>query len=195
MQPTNPPYRFLAKNGHLVMVRPLQTSDTPLLVDIFEHLSSESRYHRFQQTVDHVPPTRIWQEAEQIATVDPIRKHGLLAVLNGLHGNEIPLGAARWVALNELEAEVAISIRDDYQGLGIGTKLMQLLADEAHERGFARLSATIENDNPAILHVFSRLTYDVLRIPDGSASDIIIVLTESHKPDEKPIDNLLSGYF
>ncbi len=54
MQATTPTYRFIAKNGQLVWIRPLHSNDAPVLVDIFEHMSSASRYHRFQQTLDHV---------------------------------------------------------------------------------------------------------------------------------------------
>ncbi|MCA9950639.1 MAG: GNAT family N-acetyltransferase [Anaerolineales bacterium] len=195
MQTKKPLYRFLAKNGQLIWIRPLRANDTPVLVDIFEHMSSESRYHRFQQTVDHVPEQRIWREAEQIATADPQRNYGLLATYLDETDKEIPIGAVRWVAISENEAEVAISIRDDFQGLSIGTKMMQLLAEEAREHGFERLSANIDNDNPAILHVFARLPYEVLRVPDGHSSDIFIFLTQPRDPDQGHVDGLLAGFF
>lgn len=195
MQTTISTNRFIAKNGQQIWTRPLRADDTPVLVDIFEHMSSESRYHRFQQTVDHVPEQRIWREAEQIATADPQRNHGLLAFHTDKTGKEIPVGAVRWVALSDDEAEVAISIRDDFQGLGIGSKLMQLLAEEALEHGFERLSANIDNDNPAILHLFARLPYEVLRVPNGHSSDILILLTQPRDPDKRHVDELLAGYY
>ncbi len=195
MQSTTSTNRFIAKNGQLVWTRPLRADDTPVLVDIFEHMSSESRYHRFQQTVDHVPEQRIWREAEQIATADPQRNHGLLAFSTEKTGEEIPLGAVRWVALSDDEAEVAISVRDDFQGLGIGTKMMRLLAEKAREHGFERLSANIDNDNPAILHLFASLPYEVLRTPSGHSSDILVLLTQPREPTKKHTDGLLAGYY
>ena len=63
---------FRSRAGHTVRVRPLQFDDAPLLVDIFEHMTAQSRYRRFRQTTDHVSPSRIRQEAANIAQADPV---------------------------------------------------------------------------------------------------------------------------
>lgn len=45
----------------------MAAKDAPYLVDLFEHMSSESRYNRFMQAIDHIDIDRIWSEAEHIA--------------------------------------------------------------------------------------------------------------------------------
>jgi len=142
-------------------------------------MTSESRYRRYHQTLDHVSPSRIWQEAENITQADPEHNRGLLALID-LPGEEVvPVGAVRFVATSPEEVEVAISIRDDYQNKGIGTRLMRLMADEAQALGYHQLTAGIQNDNPAIWQVFSKLPYKVKRVPQGSYSNIMITLNSN----------------
>jgi L-amino acid N-acyltransferase YncA len=73
-------------------------------------------------------------------------------------------------------AEVAISLRDDYQNIGIGRQLMRRLACEARDAGYRTLMASIRNDNPAIWKVFNSLPFEVIRVPEGSYSEVTIRL-------------------
>lgn len=172
-------YSFRTKSGQKILVRPLEPDDTSLLVDVFDHMSPESRYRRFHQTLDHVSTSRIWQEAENITQADPDRSRGLLALAELMGERTVPVGAVRFVETTPCEADVAISIRDDFQNQGIGTQLMFLMADEAQFLGYHRLVAGIQNDNPAIWQVFNKLPYKVTRLPVGSYSDIVITLNHN----------------
>lgn len=168
---------FRSRAGHTVRVRPLQFDDAPLLVDIFEHMTAQSRYRRFRQTTDHVSPSRIRQEAANIAQADPSSNWGLIAFADLPDRQNVPVGAVRFVRTAQYEAEVAISIRDDFHNVGIGTQLMHMLAEEAYKMGLRRLVADIQNDNPAIWYVFKSLPYHVHRLPEGVSSNIVISLT------------------
>ena len=167
---------FVSKQGHEIRMRQIETGDTPLLVDIFDHMSSDSRYSRYNQTLDSVAPVRIWQEAIQIAYADADRNQGLIAFTDLPEEPAVPVGAARLVETAPGEAEVAISLRDDFQNMGIGTRLMQLLAREAQDSGYTKLTASIRNDNPAIWRVFKSLPFEVIRTPEGSYSEVTIRL-------------------
>ena len=168
---------FHASAGHIIHVRRLQSDDAPLLVDIFEHMTSDSRYRRYHQSLDHVSAGRIQQEALQIAQADPGKNRCLIAFTDLPGQSAVPIGAVRFVQTSPQKAEVAISIRDDFQNMGIGTQLMRLLAEEARALGFSWLTADIQNDNLAIWHVFKSLPYPVLRSPEGSHSNLMITLT------------------
>lgn len=168
---------FYAKTGQPVQVRPLQFDDASLLVDIFDHMTAESRYRRFHQPVVHVSAARKQQEAINITQADPSRNWGLIA-FSDLPGREsVPVGAVRMVLTEPHRAEVAISIRDDFQNMGIGSQLMNMLAQKAKQMGVEQLAADIQNDNAAIWRVFKKLPYYVVRIPEGSYAKIAISLT------------------
>lgn len=183
-------YTFYANDGQKITARPLASDDSPLLVDLFNHMSSESRYRRFHQTLDHVPESRIWQEATQITQFVPETSFGYIAFVACPDMGQIPIGVARYVDSGPAEAEVAISIRDDFQNLGVGKKLMRLLAFQAEIMGYRRLVASIQNDNIAIWRVFQHLPYHIFRTPDGSYANIIIVLTSTVVEDENKRDIL-----
>ena len=169
-------YHFFAKDGQKIEARSLRPADAPLLVDIYEHMTAESRYRRFHQTLDHIPDSRIWQEAQNIAQADSAHNRGLIAFIQCPDGGVIPIGAVRLVETGPEEGEVAISIRDDFQNKGIGTQLMRMMVDEAQFLGYRKLVASFQNDNPAIWQVFNKLPYDIKRTAAGSYSDIVITL-------------------
>jgi RimJ/RimL family protein N-acetyltransferase len=171
---------FRSQAGHLIRVRPLRSGDAPQLVAIFNHMSSQSRFQRFHQTVGHVSVARIKEEAASIAQGDPERNWGLIAFAEVPDHAIIPVGAARLVRTGPNEAEVAISLRDDFQNVGIGTQLMRMLAAGAKEMGIRRLVADIQNDNSAIWCVFKKLPFPVTRVPQGPYSSVIIDLTGGH---------------
>ena len=158
-------------------MRSLRYTDAPNLVDIFEHMSSESRYRRFHQTADNLQPERIWREAESIAHLDQAKQGGLLAFADLPGQPNTPVGAARYVCLGEGRAEAAVSVRDDMQGKGIATKLLQLLTEEARARGIQKLVADVMNNNVAILTVLQKLPYVITRKPDGQYATLEIDLT------------------
>lgn len=165
-----------AKNGLLVEVRPIQPDDAPNLIDLFEHMGSESRYLRFHQTLDNPSPRRVRREAEQIVKPEP-HKFGLLAFADLPDQLHAPIGGARYVGVGEGVAEVAISVRDDMQRKGIGTQLMKLLIEKARARGIRRLVADVKNNNKGVWRLLEGLEVPMKRTIEGVYSLIEIDLT------------------
>ena len=62
--------------------------------------------------------------------------------------------------------ELAVAVRGDWRGIGLGTTLMKELADFARERGFARLSLSVDTDNPA-RRLYERLGYREVAVDDS----------------------------
>lgn len=173
-----------AKTGDVVGVRPLGPEDADLLVDIFDHMGSWSRYQRFHQSVDHVSEARAREVAEEIVRPDGTRKWGVIAFSIMPDGADVPIGVARYMEIEDepQEVEVAISIRDDYQNRGIGTQIMAITVEHARQAGFLRVVASIQNDNQSVWRVFERLPYTVARRPDGTMSDITVDMTAPREP-------------
>ncbi len=167
-------YTFLTKNDQIVRVRSLRPSDAPYLVDLFENMGADSRYQRFLQTLEHIDMERVWTEAEMIAYGSAANASGLLAFCDVTGRPDIPVAAARYVRMNAHEAEIGVSVRDDMQNLGIGSRLLGLLVEEAHDEGLSRLYAYVQNNNVAIWRILNRLDYPLSRRPDGGATEIII---------------------
>ncbi len=167
--------RFQTKKGVVVWIRPLLPTDAPHLVDIFKHMSADSRYSRFHQPLDSVAPERVWREAEAIAQTP--QQEGIIAFADLPDQPHAPIGAARYVCTGDGVAETAVSVRDDMQGEGIGTYLLSVLAEEARAQGVQQLAATIQNANKAIVHVLNRLPYPYTKTAVGSESELTLDLT------------------
>lgn len=175
---------FETKSGLKVRVRAIEPRDTPYLVDIFEHMGSESRYRRFHQTLDNVSPTRVWTEAERIAHADPETSEGLIAFAELPGEGDVPVAGARYIRLEPQVAEVAISVRDDLQNIGIGSQLLQLLVEEAKADGIHKLVATVQNSNKPMWHILNKLSYAMTRTPQGAVSDVEIDLLEMNNEED-----------
>jgi RimJ/RimL family protein N-acetyltransferase len=160
------------KDGRSLHIRPLQPDDAPLLVTIFEHMSSDSRYRRFHQPVDNLSAARVLEEAGEIAATVPDNGFGLIAL-----AGDLPVGAARYVIFAEGRAEIAVSIRDDYQNSGLGTRLVALVAQEAQKRGIKQLTAEVQTGNEAALRVLEKLPFPRTQALDGSVIQVEIDLT------------------
>jgi GNAT superfamily N-acetyltransferase len=175
-------YHFETHDGLAVRVRRMTSDDTPHLVDIFEHMSADSRYHRFHQPTEHLERQFVWHEAQHIA--DLHNAGGLLAFADFPNHPDTVIGGARYVMTGEGRAETAVSIRDDMQRKGIGTRLLQFITEEARLAGVTTLVATIQNDNRAIWRTLKHLPHPLKRMQDGVTSEIEIDLTTYISPTD-----------
>ncbi len=179
--------RFTTKDGQEVWVRLLRQKDAHHLVDLFEHMGPESRYRRFHQPADNVPPEQVWAEARRIATAVPDDQLGLIAFSSLPEGVEVAVGAARIVWLSDSTAEVAMSVRDDRQGQGIGKRLLNMVLEMAQIAGAEMVVGLIQNDNDPIWHLFDQLPYPIQRTIDGTESEIVIDLTRMKEGGETAV--------
>jgi GNAT superfamily N-acetyltransferase len=135
------------KKGRLLQIRHMAAADTALLVDLFSHMSPETRRLRFMGALGNLPEERIWSEARQLATIDPARAAALVATVRD-RGRERIVGVARLHHdIGRACAEVALVVRDDYQNEGVGSILFGRLAQLAHRRGLSCLEAFMLAEN------------------------------------------------
>lgn len=165
------------RRGTVLHVRTLTPADAPLLVDIFEHMSADSRYRRFNQPLSNPDPELIEAEAAELADVTPDEGEAWIAFVEGEQGEQIPVAGMRYIRIGEAEAEASIAVRDDYQGQGIGTALLQFTAQQAHAAGIRRLVGMIQYENVALKRILNKIPLPVQRQQDGPDVLIEIDLT------------------
>lgn len=172
---------FQTHSGQQLSARPLAYDDAPYFVDIFNHMSAESRYLRFQQTLDKPNPNYIQRQAQDIAQMAPGQQGGLIAFrLDGVRPTAVAV--ARYVRIDAHTAEIAMSVRDDMQNQGVGSWLLALAVEQARCEGIHTLTGSALNHHDAIWHILGKLPYPYTRQPDGTVSEIEIDLTKSIKP-------------
>ena len=135
--------------GEVIHIRPLHVTDERLLQDLFYRLSNQSSYQRFMGHKNSHPR----EEVSQLADFDDVQNAALVAT-NGQDAEEV-LAIARYdldpaTAL----AEVALVVRDEWQGHGIGSALFARLIGLARAQGVRGFTAQILASNGRMLRLF-----------------------------------------
>jgi GNAT superfamily N-acetyltransferase len=127
-------------------IRPISSADGDALVAFHEGLTSETTRMRFFVLHPHLTPA----EVERFTHVDHHDREALVAV----DGVDI-VAVARFDRLPGTdEAEVAFVVADAWQGLGVGTRLLEQLADRARTEGVTRFVADTLGENYRMVGVF-----------------------------------------
>jgi RimJ/RimL family protein N-acetyltransferase len=122
-------------------VRPIRASDKDALLDLFERMSDHSRRRRFLSSKTSLSA----RELAYFTEVDHRRHEALVAVAPG----GCLAGVARYACApgDDVEADVAFAVADDWQGQGVGSDLARRLIERAKANGIARLTASTLADN------------------------------------------------
>jgi acetyltransferase len=157
------------RDGAPATIRPIRPEDEPLMVKFHQTLSDRSVYLRYfaplklDQRIDHERLSRICfidYDREMVLVVerrDPkTREAEILGVgrLSKLHGRN--------------EAEFALTVRDQWQGHGLGTQLLKLLVQVGRDEKLGRITATVLADNHEMQHVARKVGFKVEHRPGGN---------------------------
>ncbi len=136
--------------GQRIHIRALGAADREALASGFERLGPQSRYMRF-----FAPVVRLTDSQLSYLTDIDHHDHEALVAVDEETGNGV--GVARYVRIGEREAEPAVAVADDWQRMGVGTLLLDELADRARAEGISSFTAQVLADNAAALAMLEYL--------------------------------------
>ena len=143
-------------------LRPLRPEDRDIEFAFVSNLSPDTRHNRLIGGARAITREYI----ESLVSVDYSRDMALAATTM-LGGGETLIGVARYVKDKDGDsAEFAIVVADEWQGRGIGYRLMSKLIDIARRRGLKRLYGDILAMNRPMLELVRKLAFKVARHPD-----------------------------
>lgn len=146
------------KDGSTAHIRPITADDTDLIVQILDGLSADSRYMRFNTSLSNIADSFLHQLARQtVHSITSRQGKGFIVVRKEADGSETPMGKARFVYTDDDSAEIALSIADEFQGLGLGTILVKQLVNAAQNDGLARLEAVVNRNNRPMQRLIHKL--------------------------------------
>lgn len=129
---------LVTRSGLAVVARPAHEGDEAALAAFFDAVTPQDRRFRFLTAVSHVPAAQI----DAMTHVDHKRTEDFIVTEPG---SDAIIANAMMAADAAMDtAEVAISIRSDYKGRGIGWVLLEHVARAAKARGIRKL-VSIEN--------------------------------------------------
>jgi GNAT superfamily N-acetyltransferase len=136
------------RDGSRVVVRPVRDDDRERLLAGFERLGPESRYQRFLAPMAELSA----DDVTYLTQVDH-HDHEALAALDAETGDGV--GIARFIRSADRPdtAEAAVTVIDDWQGRGVGTALLDLLAERARAEGVTRFTALLLAENRDMLEL------------------------------------------
>jgi GNAT superfamily N-acetyltransferase len=143
--PPEPFEEATLRDGSKVRISRVTPRDAPLIAEGFERLSAETRRLRFLTS----KPTLSRAELKYLTEVDGHR-HEALGAIDPLTSRGIAV--ARFVRDDEdpSRAEVAVTVSDEWQHRGLGTLMLDRLAQRAREEGVTHFTALVAGDNPAM---------------------------------------------
>jgi acyl-CoA hydrolase/ribosomal protein S18 acetylase RimI-like enzyme len=166
------------EEGSKLFLRPLKLTDEALLRALFYQLSEESIHYRFFQLLKSMPHEKL----QQFLRIDYEADMAFVVLTGSVDEDAEMVGIAHYLRDPRTNfADSAFLVRDDWQGRGLGKRLMRSLVEAARRQGIAGFTADVLARNEAMLRVFhgsgyaveSRLEEGVynLRIPfEGPAS-------------------------
>src|ERR687897_51916 len=140
-------------------LRPIRPDDADRLLAFYDRVSDESKYNRFFAPYPRLSP----RDVEKFTHVDHVHRAALILLI----GDDM-IAVGRYEGLDGAQAEVAFLVEDAHQGRGVGSVLLEHLAQAARERGVRRFVADVLPANHRMVSVFSDAGYTIVnRLEDG----------------------------
>jgi RimJ/RimL family protein N-acetyltransferase len=133
-----PVERIKLRDGRVVDVRPLERRDRRLLAAAIRRLSDESRYLRFGTPKPHIPDRAL----DRLVDVDHHDREALLAI-DPVTGRGVAVARYVQVPGEPGVVELAATVADDWQGIGLGSALLARLTRRALDEGQSAFRAYV----------------------------------------------------
>lgn len=129
--------------GRTVTIRPMCHTDADMEQNFVRGLSAETKHFRFLGAVRELTS----EEVRKFCDVDGHRSMAFVALVRDEAGSRI-VGVSRYAPNAESSTrEMAVTVADDWQHRGIGTRLARALLQHAREHGVRKLYSIDLSDN------------------------------------------------
>lgn len=157
------------RDGRALLLREIGAQDADEIVEAFERLSAESRYTRFMIPLRELSPRML------AAATHPVPGRDLAVVAISFDGeDEDIVGGARYVgATGSDSCEFAVTVADDWHGLGLARRLMEILIANARERGLRCMEGYVLAVNTPMRRLARRLGFSDRQCPDDAALRLV----------------------
>jgi GNAT superfamily N-acetyltransferase len=169
----------LLRDGRTVTVRSIVPGDADLLVEFHGRLSPRTRELRF-----HGPKPRLLpREAQYLARDDPVHNVALVATV--VEGSQERIVADGRIEKEGVSGDVALVVRDDHQGAGLGRILLDRLLEAAPRLGLQQLSFLVLPQNRVMMHLAEQA--GAARVGSDGGADLLVTVPSARQlPPQAP---------
>jgi len=159
------------RGGGEYLLRPIHPDDAQMLQVLVQQLSPESRYFRFVSHMSELPASML----ARFTLIDYDREMALVAVVKerkpGADGelleSERIIGVSRYITNPDRSScEFALVVADDFNGKGLGSRLMESIMDVARDKGLAEIDGLVLANNAGMLKLMRSLGFAVKPFPE-----------------------------
>ena len=168
--PANPDCDVVLRDGTTLRLRPLNPDDGAALHRFLDALSPDSVYFRFFN------PRPAQAAIDRLLSADGDNEFALIAECGGAI---VALAQYTRMSGQPAAAEAAFLVADAMQGRGVGTRLLEQLADHARPRGILRFYAWVMSANHRMLQVFVDSGFTVQSKSDQGVMEVVLSLEQT----------------
>jgi len=169
------PSRATLRDGRRVVLRQILAQDKAGLLAAFHRLSDDSRYTRFMASMRELPDAMLESATHPVAG----REFALVAVSDDGEAGTI-VGGARYAAGPGSDTcEFAITVADDWHGVGLAKCLMHSLIAVARAAGYRNMEGYVLASNTSMRRLARGLGFVDTACPEDSTLRVVVLgLTE-----------------
>jgi acetyltransferase len=157
------------RDGRTVLLRPIKPEDEPLWLEMFRNFSEESIRFRFFQIIKDTPH----EVRVRYCNIDYDREIAIVAELSE-NGQRKILGVVR-VSLepDRKSGEIAFIVADPWQGLGLGTKMVDYTIEICKDMGVETLYGIMLPDNHRAINLTKKMGFTLKYQEDGTVKGVL----------------------
>ncbi|MFX0203576.1 MAG: GNAT family N-acetyltransferase, partial [Candidatus Hodarchaeota archaeon] len=139
---------FNLRDGRSVVLRPIRPEDETLVHELFQSLSQKSMRYRFFQVIKEMSHETL----TRYCNVDYDREIAIVAEEN--RGKRRVIGVVRLIIEpGQKSGEIAVVVGDRWQGLGLGSKLLDCIIEIGKDMGLDTVGGDVLSENTKIIHI------------------------------------------
>jgi acetyltransferase len=157
------------ENGQSVILRPIKPEDEPMWLEMFQNFSEESiRYRFFEMLRDTPHEVRV-----RYCNIDYDREIAIVAESTD-GGKKKLLGVTRLsIEPDGKSGEMAFVVGDKWQGLGLGTKMVDYVLEIAKDMGVENVYSIMLSDNYRALSLMKKMGFAIEYLNDGTVKGVL----------------------
>jgi len=166
------------RNGQTVLLRPIKPEDEPMWLEMFQNFSEESIRYRFFQILKDTPhETRV-----RYCNIDYDREIAIVPELTE-DGRRRILGVTRvGIEPDGKKGEIAFIVADPWQGLGLGTKMVDYVLEICKDMKIETVYAIILPDNYRAINLMKKMGFTTAYAGDGTVRATLNLREEEEVP-------------
>ena len=170
--------RWKLRTGEEILLRPIKPEDEPMWLEMFRGFSEESIRYRFFTVIKDTPH----EMRVRYCNIDYDREIAIVVEVTR-DGKRQILGVGRLpIETDGKKGELAFIITDQWQGLGIGTKLVDHVLWVAKDMGVEEVYAYMLPDNYRAQALTKKMGFELKDLSDGTVQGTL----RFHEPASAP---------